>query len=43
MLQLGSSLGSAGIPLEPCWKAAVAAEKGYAEKYGLAVDRNDLV
>ena len=43
MLQLGSGLDFAGKLLEPCWKAAVAAGRGDAGRYGLAVDGNDLV
>lgn len=42
MLQLDSSLGSAGTLLEPCSKAAVAAGMEPAESHGLAVNRRDL-
>lgn len=43
MLQLGSDLGSAGTPLELCWKEAAAAAAGTGESHGLAVDRKGLV
>lgn len=42
MLRLDSGLGSAGTPLEPCSKAAVAAAMEPAESHGLAVNRRDL-
>ena len=43
MRQLDSGPDSAGRQLGPCWKAAVVAEEGPAERHGLTVDRKGLV
>ncbi len=43
MPQLDSGPGSAGTPLELCWKAAVPAGVGAAGSHELAVKRRQLV